>query len=138
MGVQGMLEPEEAWPQIAAPVNGLAPTVLPLTDLGGQVLAEEVVAEEDVPPFPAATVDGWAVIAADDTAQRQVLSASGIAGQAPALPLAPGTAARVMTGASLPPGADEVVMLEDSGGRGLLLPATDSLDNLGDVDYNYW
>ncbi|HIE39450.1 MAG TPA: molybdopterin molybdotransferase MoeA [Anaerolineae bacterium] len=109
-----MIEPEEAWRRIAAQVAPLPPVELPLTEPVGHVLAEEVVAEEDVPPFAASTVDGWAVVAADDSPRRRVLEGEGTAGRMPSVRVTPGTAARVMTGAPLPAGADAVVMVEDS------------------------
>ncbi|HEC34594.1 MAG TPA: molybdopterin molybdenumtransferase MoeA [Chloroflexi bacterium] len=114
MNDERMIEPEEAWQRIAAQVRSLPPVEISLVDLAGHVLAEEVVAEEDVPPFPAATVDGWAVVAADSSPRRLILEGKGTAGVMPTVQVTVGTAARVMTGAPLPPGADGVVMVEDS------------------------
>jgi molybdopterin molybdotransferase len=80
----------------------------------GRVLAETVVSSEQLPPFPAATVDGYAVVAADRLEWRTV-QAEVLAGQAGAgAPIGPGTAARIMTGAPLPAGADAVVMFEQT------------------------
>lgn len=109
-----MIEPEEAWQRIAASLQPLSPVTLPLEELEGHVLATEIVAQEDVPPFAAATVDGWAVIATDSSPRRRILPGSGAAGESPTMPVTPGTAARVMTGAPLPAGADAVVMVEES------------------------
>ncbi len=109
-----MIEPQEAWRRIAEQVTALEPVEMKLAELEGHVLAEEVVAEEDVPPFPASRVDGWAVLAEDDSTPRRVLPGAGTAGRVPVAQVSPGTAARVMTGAPLPAGADAVVMVEDS------------------------
>ncbi len=109
-----MIEPEEAWERIIARVNPLPPVCRRLDEVGGLVLAEDVRAEGDHPPFAASTVDGWAVVAEDESPQRRILEAEGRAGTAPGARVVPGTAARIMTGAPIPPGADAVVMLEDS------------------------
>jgi len=109
-----MIELEEAWRRIHVRLAPLPPLDLPLADLVGCVLAEEVAAEEAVPPFPASRVDGWAVVAADDTPRRRILVGEGAAGHMPAVRVTRGVAARVMTGAPLPHGADAVVMVEDS------------------------
>jgi molybdopterin molybdotransferase len=109
-----MIEPGEAWRRIAAQVKPLTPLELSLADLSGHVLAEQVTATEDIPPFPASTVDGWAVVATDDIPRRRVLQGEGTAGRVPTVRVEPGTAARVMTGAPLPQGADAVIMVEHS------------------------
>lgn len=90
-----------------------------LASLSGRVLAGDVVAGVDTPPFDRSVVDGFAVRAAD------VIAASGIAparlalnaeviacGTAPALAVAPGTATPISTGGPMPRGADAVVMIE--------------------------
>ena len=77
----------------------------------GRVLAQDVISPEHVPPFRASTVDGFAVIAADDLGPSQVVEniTAGVVGGAV---LQPGMAARIMTGAPLPEGADAVAMIE--------------------------
>lgn len=79
----------------------------------GRVLAEDVFATENTPDIPKAMVDGYALRAADGMAERQVL-AEVTAGQVDDLFVAPGTAVRIMTGAPVPPGADTVVMVEQT------------------------
>lgn len=77
----------------------------------GRVLADDVRSPENVPPFRASTVDGFAVIADDPSPARHIvdtITAGGSIG--PAIHL--GTAARIMTGAPVPVGADAVVMVE--------------------------
>ena len=83
----------------------------------GRVLAEEIAADRDLPPFPRATRDGYAVRAADLERLPAELKVVGEirAGAAldPSLgPIKPGCAAEIMTGAPVPAGADAVVMVE--------------------------
>jgi molybdenum cofactor synthesis domain-containing protein len=85
-------------------------------DAQGRVLAEGIVAGERMPPFPAATVDGYAVVADDPAEWRTVLN-DVLAGQVDGARVEPGSAARIMTGAPLPPGADAVVMFEQTDER---------------------
>ncbi|HEV8637999.1 MAG TPA: gephyrin-like molybdotransferase Glp [Chloroflexota bacterium] len=82
----------------------------------GRVLAETIVAREQMPPFPASTVDGYAVVAADRSEWRRIVQDL-FAGRADGARVRPGAAARIMTGAPLPPGADAVVMFEDTDER---------------------
>ncbi len=83
----------------------------------GRVLAEDVFAPDDVPDVPKSAVDGYALRAADGLAPRQVLAelTAGGAGMA-ALPA--GAAVRIMTGAPVPPGADAVIMVEQTEEQG--------------------
>lgn len=85
----------------------------------GRVLAHDVAAPTDVPPFDRANVDGFALRAADTagasdgTPRRLTLNAEVLAcGHAPALTVAPGTATAIATGGVIPRGADAVVMIE--------------------------
>ena len=93
----------------ATPV--LEPARVALTDAYGLVLAERLIAAEDLPPFPAATMDGYAVVAADGPGWRD-LAGEQLAGYVASLTVQPGTVARITTGSPLPPGADAVVMIE--------------------------
>ena len=80
----------------------------------GFVLAEDVRALEDLPPFANTAMDGYAV-RAEDTADAPVeLSVIGVlaAGAMPAQAVGPGTAVQIMTGAPMPPGADAVAIVE--------------------------
>ncbi len=77
----------------------------------GRVLAEDVIADEDIPDAPRAQVDGYALRYDDGMAARQVL-AELTAGSGAAPPVTPGTAVRIMTGSPVPSGADTVVMVE--------------------------
>lgn len=87
-----------------------------LLDSPGQILAEQVHADRNFPPFPRATRDGYAVRAADLAklpATLQVVAEikAGAAADA-TLKVNSGQAAAIMTGAPAPPGSDAVVMVE--------------------------
>lgn len=101
---------------------------IPLGEADGRILSADIPAPFPLPPFDNAAVDGYALRAADlaPTGPTRLPVADRIpAGTAPE-PLAPGTAARIFTGAPLPPGADTVAMQEDVRieGGAVLLPAT--------------
>ncbi|XAH25115.1 gephyrin-like molybdotransferase Glp [Xylophilus sp. GW821-FHT01B05] len=93
-------------------------------DADQRVLAENLVSELQVPPQDNSAMDGYAVRSADCAAPGAELPVSQriAAGQAPQ-PLQPGTAARIFTGAPIPPGADAVVMQEQC----TALPATNAV-----------
>jgi molybdenum cofactor synthesis domain-containing protein len=82
----------------------------------GLVLADAVVAAEVVPPFDNTAVDGYAVRSEDVVTTPVELRVVDelAAGAAPSRTVGPGEAIRIMTGAPMPPGADAVVMVEDS------------------------
>ncbi len=82
----------------------------------GLVLSADVVAPHAVPPFANSGVDGFAVRSADATVVPVELVVIGDlpAGAAATIPVRPGTAIRIMTGAPIPEGADAVVMVEDT------------------------
>ena len=90
--------------------------LLGLLDAAGRVLAEEIHADRDFPPFPRATRDGYAVRAADVGATPVTLDIVGEvkagAVTSPGSHVANGQAVAIMTGAAVPEGADSVVMLE--------------------------
>ncbi len=86
---------------------------VPLTDSLDRVLAEDVYAPAPVPPFPASAKDGYAVIAAD-TSPMRVLLGEQMAGRIDDLRVEPGAVVQIMTGAAIPPGADAVIMVEDT------------------------
>ena len=98
-------------------LQGLAPLPprrLPVPAASGCVLAEAVVAGRAVPSFANSAMDGYAVRAADTRCAPCRLRVVGtvLAGDAPEVVVGPGEAARIMTGAVLPDGADAVCMVE--------------------------
>ncbi len=101
----------------AAPVAGTES--LPTLDALNRVLAADVVSPLDVPPMNTSAMDGYAVRIADLSHgdRRLPVSQRIPAGHAPQ-PLAAGTAARIFTGATVPPGADAIVMQEQTEAAG--------------------
>lgn len=79
----------------------------------GRVLAQDLFATLDLPPWPNSAMDGYALRAADWRGEALVVSQRIFAGQAPAA-LEPGTCARIFTGAPMPEGADCVEMQENA------------------------
>ena len=108
-----LLAKEDALAKLLAAAPPVARTErVPLARAAGRVLAEDVQAPFDVPPFARSTMDGYAIRSAD-TGARRVLG--DIFAGASALPtIGPGEAARIATGAPIPPGADAVVRVEDA------------------------
>jgi len=113
----------EARAAALAGVGPLPAEPVPLAECSGRVAAHQVISEAEVPPFARATMDGYALRAAQTfgaTPYDPVILT--IAGESmpgrPAGPLASGAACRIMTGAPLPPGADAVLRAEDAGEAG--------------------
>ena len=108
-----MVPVDEAQRIIAAHAAPLAGEEIDALWAEGRVLAEDVLAAEALPDVPKAAVDGYALRAADGQAARRVLGEL-TAGGGEQLAVGPGQAARIMTGAPLPPGADAVIMVEQT------------------------
>ena len=94
-----------------------------LLQADGRVLAQQITADRDIPPFNRATRDGFAVRAADLANVPATLKLAGEirAGASPessAIQIRAGECAEIMTGAPLPSGADAVVMVEYTARRG--------------------
>ena len=94
--------------------NRVTTTVnLSVWDALGYVLAQDLVADRNYPPFDRATRDGYAVRATESTAGATLTCIGEIkAGDALTQPLEKGTCVQIMTGAPVPPKADAVVMIE--------------------------
>ena len=101
----------------AAQIGGTE--TLPTLDAINRVLAADVVSPLDVPPMNTSAMDGYAVRVAElsQGERRLPISQRIPAGHAPQ-PLAEGTAARIFTGATVPPGADAIVMQEQTEAAG--------------------
>jgi molybdenum cofactor synthesis domain-containing protein len=101
-------------------VRPLAPTLVSLDAANGLVLAEDIRSATDTPPFDNSAMDGYAVRRADllEASEQHPVTlpvvADLAAGTAQNPLLAPGQAARIMTGAPIPDGADAVVPIEDT------------------------
>ncbi|MFD5653349.1 gephyrin-like molybdotransferase Glp [Streptomyces sp. NPDC127039] len=110
---------------VLATVRPLEPIELNLLDAQGCVLVDDVTVPLSLPPFDNSSMDGYAVRVTDVAGASEefpaVLDVVGdvAAGQAEAPSVGPGQAARIMTGAPLPPGAEAVVPVEwTDGGSG--------------------
>lgn len=113
---------EEARGRVLAAVPVLAAETAPVLDVRGQALAADVVSEDAIPPFDNSAMDGYAVRAADVAAASadRPIALRVIehlpAGSVPGRELGLGDAARIMTGAMMPGGADAVAMVEITDG----------------------
>ena len=108
-----LLHPDEARAIVLANVRPLEPERVSIAEAGERFLVNPLIADVSLPPFPAATMDGFAVIHDDPSVERRVLG-SGYAGDDPNITVVPGTAAKIMTGAPVPAGADAVVQVENT------------------------
>jgi molybdopterin molybdotransferase len=109
-----MIPVEEALAVVLREARALPGEDVGLEEALGRVLAEDVASDVDLPPFDRAAMDGYALRAADVAAAPVALEVIGEvrAGQWPDLTVGPGQAARIMTGAPRPPGADAVQQVE--------------------------
>lgn len=89
------------------------PERVSLVSATGRILAEDVVADVDMPPFDKSAVDGYACRPGDLSQELRILETVA-AGQLPQKTVGPGECTRIMTGAPVPAGADCVVMVEQS------------------------
>jgi molybdopterin molybdotransferase len=117
-----MLSVEDARAQILDGFEALPIVEVPIAEACGMVTAEDVFAPHDLPRFDNSAMDGYAVRRADIPSPGSTLELIGEvrAGAPGDQQVGPGAAARVMTGAPIPPGADAVVPIEqaeESGGR---------------------
>lgn len=116
-----MLATAEALATLLSAASPIAGTEsIPTLEALNRVLAADVTSPLDVPPMNTSSMDGYAIRTADLAGQggpRLPVSQRIPAGHAPQ-PLQPGTAARIFTGASVPPGADAIVMQEQTEANG--------------------
>ena len=95
----------------AAPILGTESVLLAASE--GRVLAHDLISSLDLPPWPNSAMDGYALNMADWSGEPLMVSQRIFAGAAPK-PLAPGTCARIFTGAPVPAGANCVEMQENA------------------------
>jgi molybdenum cofactor synthesis domain-containing protein len=114
--VLGVISLDVARERVLGALQRLEPREISCADATGLVLANDVVAPENVPPFANTAVDGFAVRTDDLREVPCDLRVIGTlaAGDATEWTLNPGEALRIMTGAVMPLGADAVVMVEDA------------------------
>jgi molybdopterin molybdotransferase len=105
---------------VLAAVPALPAEEVPLLEALNRVLAEDIVSPEHVPPFENSAMDGFAVRGADlaDGVREFIVTIELPAGRWSDVPIGGGQAAKIMTGAPLPPGADTVVQVEHTTSAG--------------------
>ncbi len=110
-----MLSVADALARIVETVTSLPIVSVPVLDALGRVLAADIRADLDSPPFDKALMDGFAVRAGDIASSLCELAIieEVTAGRVPQLPVSAGQATRIMTGAMIPTGADAVIKIED-------------------------
>ena len=115
-----LLSVDEARERILSHFDPVGTETLSLAECARRVLAADVSAQNNLPSFDNSSMDGFAVIAADladaaPASPRTLEVAADIpAGSSPSVTLASGQAARIMTGAPMPAGADAVVPVEET------------------------
>lgn len=115
-----LLSVDDALTRILTNFKRLPAEKVPLAEAHLRVLAEDLIAEHDLPSFTNSSMDGYAVRAADVTAATKNspthlrVTMDIPAGKAPDGIIQAGEAARIMTGAAMPDGADAVVPIEDT------------------------
>ena len=117
-GPRPLMDVDAAQRRVLSRIETLAPTELPLREALGCVLASDVSAPSDLPPFASSAMDGFAVVAEDvaaaSAARPVALEIAGEVqmGVAPSVTVARGLAVAIPTGGAVPDGADAVVPIE--------------------------
>lgn len=111
-----MITPDLAWGIVVKHARPLESRSIPLAEALGHCLAERVRADRDLPPADRSAMDGYAVRHADLQQRPCVLTVAGevAAGSSRRPRVSPGVCIRILTGANIPPGADTVVMVEQT------------------------
>ncbi|MEI4232541.1 molybdopterin molybdotransferase MoeA [Roseovarius sp. D22-M7] len=124
-----MIPVSDALERLFALVSPVGSEDVALVEAAGRVLAQDVTARRDQPPFAASAMDGYAIPGAD-AAPGDVLTVIGeaAAGHGFGGAVGAGEAVRIFTGAPLPEGADRVVMQEDVTAEGARITLSDRLD----------
>ncbi len=122
-----MISVEEARALLFDLVSPLPAETVALAEAAGRILAENVAATRDQPPFAASSMDGYAVKAAEVELHAMFkVVGEAAAGHRFAGSVGPGQAVRIFTGAPVPDGADFVVIQEDVDRRGDLITIIDA------------
>src|SRR5437899_6646605 len=107
-----MISVEEALERILAQITPLSATKLPLPEALGHVLAEDVISQEDIPPFANSAMDAFALLSQvsqprDGRPPGFTIRGEVVGGKLADHAVEPGTVMGIMTGGQVPPGADE-------------------------------
>src|SRR5437764_12017812 len=105
-----MIPVAEAIDIVLAQTSALPVESVAISESSGRILAEDIIADTDLPPFDRAQMDGYAVRAADvaNTPARLRIAGESAAGAGWHHEMSSGSAVRIMTGAPVPKGADAV------------------------------
>jgi molybdopterin molybdotransferase len=130
-----MISVEEALTRILAEISPLSVTHIALADALGLVLAQDVVAQEDIPPFHNSAMDGFALQSSDSQPRdgeppRLRIIGEVAAGYVTEQKVVEGTAMRIMTGAPVPAGADAVIQVELTRSEGPHSPWVEILETV--------
>lgn len=124
---------EEARERILSAISPLGAESVPLGEAHGRVLAEDIDAERDQPPFDSSAMDGWALRAADASVEAMLkIVGESAAGRRFPRRVEAGEAVRIFTGAPVPEGTDAVIIQEEAAreGGGVRLGPYDGKDNI--------
>ncbi|MBN2298708.1 MAG: molybdopterin molybdotransferase MoeA [Deltaproteobacteria bacterium] len=111
-----MISVKQARDIILGSIEALPQQIVYLEDALGRYLATDIVSNFDIPPCDNSAMDGYAVHCADVTEKGRLLKIAYElpAGSSPKGPFEKGASVKIMTGAPIPPGADAVIMREDT------------------------
>lgn len=118
--MSNLLNPDHAIAKILETIQRLSAESVVLEDSLGRILAEDILSDTNLPPFDNSAMDGFAILSGDSSGASQSepvvvhVSMDIPAGKAPDNPIQSGQAARIMTGAPIPDGADAVIPVEDT------------------------
>ncbi len=126
-----LLAVDDARARMLAEISALAAEAAAIQSSIGRVLAEDVTAVRDQPPFAASAMDGWAVRSSDTPGTLRIVGESA-AGHGYEGAVGPGEAVRIFTGAAVPDGCDAIVIQEDAAreGEAVVVPETRSGNHL--------
>ncbi|MEE9200908.1 MAG: gephyrin-like molybdotransferase Glp [Candidatus Brocadiales bacterium] len=110
-----MISVDEAYKTVLEHVRTQPPMTVDINRAAGLCLAEDVASDIDMPPFDKSAMDGYAVVAKDATVGAELNVIENLAaGYVPMKTVKKRQSSKIMTGASIPPGADAVVKVEDT------------------------
>lgn len=104
---------EEARQALLDKIKPLESEVLPSMEAIGRILAADIIAPHDIPPYQQAAMDGFAVSFMEEQSERFLIKMNLEAGEVPNFTLEPGEAAGVLTGGHIPQGTTAVIRQED-------------------------
>ena len=124
-----MLSVEEALTKVLDLFTPLDVEIVPISDAGGRILAKDVAATHNQPPFASSAMDGYAVKGSEaQTDAKLTVIGESAAGSRFDGDIASGEAVRIFTGAPVPQGADKILIQEDCSRDGNTITVSDNID----------